>query len=299
MKRGRADLLIAGGTADANLEALADAARARGLAVRALLVEDGKAPVFEWDLARGALRVDGTPLDARSAFFRADAFGPMGSRRQLAGYRAQAWYEAISGWLLARPDIRALNRASLRWHTAKPHVVALARECGLDVPRTRVTNDLAGLARARAGAWIVKPIGGGEYTRTLEAALALARGADFGFSGPAIVQERLVPPELRVFAVAGRYLGFEVISPELDYRVDRNPKIVPRAVPAKLASGLARLMARLGMDWGAADFKADPLTGALKFLEINSNPMFWGFDRAGGGNVRAALLDALCGPNRR
>lgn len=293
MKRGRADLLIAGGTADANLAALADAARARGLGVRALLIEDGKAPVLEWDLARGALRADGEPLDASAWFLRADAFGPMGSRRRLAVHRAQTWYEAFSGWLLARPDIRVLNRASLRWHTAKPHVLALARDCGLTVPRTRVTNGLADLARAREGAWIVKPIGGGDHTRTLEDALVEARGADFGFSGPAIVQERLVPPELRVFAVAGRYLGFEVISAELDYRVDPSPKIVPRAVPAKLVAGLDRLMARLGMDWGAADFKADPRTGALKFLEINSNPMFWGFDRAGGGNVRAALLDAL------
>ena len=264
-----------------------------------MLIEDGKAPALAWDPARGEFRVEGKAIAPRAAFLRADVFGPMGSRRRLAGYRAHAWYEAIASWLLARPDIRLLNRASLRWHTAKPHVLALARDCGLPVPRTRVTNDLRGLARARGEAWIVKPIAGGDHTRTLTDALVQARGADPGFSGPAIVQKRLVPPELRVFCVAGRHLGFEVISPELDYRVDRNPGIVPCAVPAKVAGGLCRLMARLGMDWGAADFKADPRTGALKFLEINSNPMFWGFDRAGRGSVRTALLDALCGPNRR
>ncbi|MCM0021779.1 MAG: hypothetical protein NBV67_17450 [Tagaea sp.] len=296
MKRKSADLLVAGGTADANLVALVEAVRARGLSVHALLFGDGEAPACDWDPARREFRVDGKAIEPRAAFLRADVFGPMASKRALASYRANAWYEAIAAWLLVRSDIRVLNRASLRWHTAKPHVLALARDCGLSVPRTRVTNDLAGLARARKGAWIVKPIGGGDHTRTLEETLAGARGADFGFSGPAIVQERLVPPELRVFCIDGRHVAFEVISPDLDYRVDPKPRLVPRTTPPALARGLDRLMARLGMDWGAADFKADPRTGALKFLEINSNPMFWGFDRAGKGSVRAALIDALCGP---
>jgi hypothetical protein len=296
MTRARVDLLVVGGVADANLVALTAAARARGLRVRAVLIEDGKAPACDWDPADGRLLLDGVALAPRAAFLRADVFGPARTAARLVGYRAQGWYETFAAWLLARPDIRVLNRDSLRWHTAKPHVLAVARACGLAVPRTRVTNDLSALARARKGAWIVKPIGGGDHTRTLEETLAAARGADSGFSTPAIVQERLVPPELRVFAVAGRHLGFEVISPRLDYRADPAPRIVPRPVPAALARRLDGLMARLGMDWGAADFKADPRTGALKFLEVNSNPMFWGFDRAGDGSVRAALLDALCGP---
>ena len=39
--------------------------------------------------------------------------------------------------------------------------------------------------------------------------------------------------------------------------------------------------------------ETDPETGRLQFLEINSNPMFAGFDQAAGGVLCDAMLDWL------
>jgi hypothetical protein len=47
------------------------------------------------------------------------------------------------------------------------------------------------------------------------------------------------------------------------------------------------------MDYGAADFKADPETGALRFLEINNGPMFTAFDRASEGRLTRAMAEHL------
>ncbi len=62
-----------------------------------------------------------------------------------------------------------------------------------------------------------------------------------------------------------------------------------------LIEGLDRLMETLGMTYGAADFKTDPETGGLNFLEINSSPMFVAFDNASGHAVSDAILDFLLG----
>ena len=47
------------------------------------------------------------------------------------------------------------------------------------------------------------------------------------------------------------------------------------------------------MDFGAADFKTDPETGELCFLEVNTSPMFAAFDQVAGGKLAEAILETL------
>jgi hypothetical protein len=47
------------------------------------------------------------------------------------------------------------------------------------------------------------------------------------------------------------------------------------------------------MDFGAADFKTDPDTRQLLFLELNSSPMFARFDQVSGGQLCAAIIHEL------
>lgn len=66
--------------------------------------------------------------------------------------------------------------------------------------------------------------------------------------------------------------------------------------PADLAGPLGALMSAQGRDFGAADFKTCPETGRFPFLEVNSAPMFSGFDRVARGAIAAPMLDALVAP---
>jgi glutathione synthase/RimK-type ligase-like ATP-grasp enzyme len=110
---------------------------------------------------------------------------------------------------------------------------------------------------------------------------------------PAIVQKRLVPPEVRIYVIGQSAFAFEVRSSSLDYRVNQDAELIllPE-IPPEL-SMLRKLMSRLGLDFGAADFKTDPDTGQLIFLELNTSPMFARFDQVSGGQLCAAIIHEL------
>jgi hypothetical protein len=55
-------------------------------------------------------------------------------------------------------------------------------------------------------------------------------------------------------------------------------------------SRLRNLMSRVGLDFGAADFKTDPETGQLG---LNTSPMFVRFDQVSGGKVCDAIVAEL------
>jgi glutathione synthase/RimK-type ligase-like ATP-grasp enzyme len=201
----------------------------------------------------------------------------------------------VTGWLAVHEEARILNRRSLHRSTNKPEALYRARQAGLAVPRTLVTNHLADLERFAPGQpKIVKPVNGGGHCQRLHEALAGLESRNGAVAAPAIVQPELVQPEVRVFGVGGRFLAFSVQSEDLDYRVRQSARVEPLAeVPEGLAEGLERLMEGMGLDFGAADFKTCPDTGRLLFLEINNGPMFAAFDQAAGGAVSGAIADFL------
>jgi glutathione synthase/RimK-type ligase-like ATP-grasp enzyme len=202
----------------------------------------------------------------------------------------------VAGWVQTHPEVRVLNRR-FRGHNNKPYVLLLARDAGLEIPITRVSNDLDGLERwAGERPLAAKPVEGGSHCREIDDMLAVAREA--GRAAPFITQNRLEQPELRLYRVGTRFIAFDMRSDVLDYRTTNTTQVVPKPlheVPPELCDGLGRLMDVLEMDFGAGDFKSDPDTGRMLFLELNSSPMFYGFDLVTGGAVSDAILDTLSG----
>lgn len=294
-------LLITGGETDPNVASLLARAGDRGIGARALLVGPGANPSIEWDVDEDRLRIDGEEVRPSALFHRYDVFAQLADQRKETAFRASTWYTALHGWALAHADVRMLNRR-YSGQTNKPFMLDLARRCGLAIPRTRITNDLDALEREAAslGPSIAKPLTGGGFAQPLETLLASTQRRDGRSAAPAFVQQRLVPPEIRVYGVgcgAGRrYLAFRVESGALDYRSDDATQVVHLAldeVDGDTVAGLGRLMDALEMDYAAADFKTCPDSGRLAFLEINSAPMFVAFDQASAGAVSDAILDFL------
>lgn len=290
-------LLIAGGEVDYSLHSLRRQALTRGFEHLVLFSGKKEKPTLTWDMERDRLELNGREIRPGACFIRHDVFSFLAERDQDTQRRATAWFTAITGWLQVHPEVRILNRG-FGHDNNKPYQLHLARQAGLEVPATMVSNDLDGVERLAAGrAWVAKPVQGGSHCRELGDMLAIAREA--GVSGPFIAQNRLVAPEIRLYLVGGRFIAFEMRSQELDYRTTNDTQIVPvplDQIPLTLRDGLARVMKALRMDFGAADFKTDPETGRLVFLEVNSSPMFFGFDLASRGAVSDAILDALMGP---
>jgi hypothetical protein len=290
-----APLLIFGGDADPNIAALSAAASRCGIPVRELLVGKSSNPTLLWDFASGSLLADGKALNCRAAFVRYDVFSSLQDGQAASQQRALAWYTAITGWLVSHPEVAIFNRGSLNHTTNKPLVLKLAQDAGLNIPQTVVTNDLDYLqTRASARKGIVKPINGGGYCQLLGDVLTQTESKHGGAAAPAIVQEQLVPPELRVYAVGRRYFGFNVVSSELDYRTTQDCRVLAvENVPVELSAPLGRLLENLQLDFAAADFKTNPQTGELVFLEVNSGPMFVAFDRASDGKLCEAMVESL------
>lgn len=287
-------ILIAGGEADPNVEAIVRRAEARGLELCQARTGATFNPALDWDLQADVLTLDGRPISPRAVFLRGDVFQSMADPRPETAFRSRAWHTTLHGWALAHEGVRILNRG-YRGQTNKPYMLSLAARCGLPIPATRITNALDALEReGGAEERIAKPVPGGGYCQPLSEILSTVERRDGLAAAPAIVQERLVAPEVRIFGIGGRFIPFHVRSDALDYRTSPDTIVEPAApVHPTLLDALRRLMEALAMDFAAADFKTSPATGRLIFLEINSSPMFAAFDRAADGAVTDAILDRL------
>jgi glutathione synthase/RimK-type ligase-like ATP-grasp enzyme len=289
---------VAGGDADPNLAALLGSLARRGVAHDTLLVGAHTHPRVTWRLEDDALLVNGEQRRPRAVFIRNDVFTGLASRRPEPFQRALAWYTTIHGWAVAHPDVRILNRDSAFSVTNKLHALCLARAVGLDIPSTVVSNDFELLSRElESRKLIAKPVNGGDYTKELSDVLRAAPVLESSLPAPAIVQELLVPPEIRVYRVGERFFAYNLVADALDYRTTADCRVVAVAeeeLPEGLTGGLRALTDLLQIDFGAADFKTCPRTGRLRFLEINNGPMFAAFDAVSDNRLTDALIDFLC-----
>jgi len=286
--------LVVGGASDPNVVALLGAFRRRGAAAQPVLI-GAAVPTFAWQPGEGPLILDGTPRTPRAMFLRHDVFGALRDPDPQLATNAMAWTAALVGWLLASPTVRTPNRRMWSSGNNKPASLVLANQVGLRLPATLVTNDRAAASAFLGGRQkIAKPVAGGGLARPLDDAIAMATRRAGPFAAPAIIQERLVPPEVRVYVVGDQTFAFEVKSRHLDYRAANDAEVVALATaPEGIAAPLVRLARAMDLDFCAADFKAAP-DGALRFLEVNTSPMFSRFDQASGGRLCDALVAWLC-----
>lgn len=289
-------LLVAGGETDPNVRRLVEAATAEHQRCITLIVGRNQHPRLTWDLSVDRLELNGKRIRPRAAFIRHDVFGHMDDGRNETAFRAHAWYSTVVAYVDSHPEVRSFNREHDGGAT-KPHQLHLARRVGLEVPWTLISNDLPRIRRAaRARSLVVKPVNGGEYCQGLSEVIDGTPSKAGAGAAPAIVQEELVHPDVRIYRIGTQYLAFEIESRVLDYRTTSDVRVrnIPLPAPAIVRS-LGRLTDALGLDFAAADFKADRKTGKLLFLEVNSAPMFVAFDAASNGSLCRAILADLRG----
>jgi glutathione synthase/RimK-type ligase-like ATP-grasp enzyme len=286
-------LLLAGGLEDFNLTILEEAAQRARIELLDLRLPAEGSPAFCWDLEADAARFNLKNLSATGAFIRHDVFGGMKDPRPEVSARALAWHQTVMGWLLSRPKIRLFNRQISQAASNKVAALMLAREAGLRIPQTLITNEAAQFSPAEIESKIAKPVAGGDYCYSLAEALSRTELRNGLAAMPAIVQKRLVAPEVRIYVIGRSAFAFEVRSTSLDYRVNQDAELILLPEIPQEVVLLRKLMLRLGMDFGAADFKTDPETGQLIFLELNTSPMFARFDQVSNGQLCAAMIREL------
>lgn len=283
-------ILVAGGQLDPNIGALLRRMLQRRTLFRDLLVGPDLIPRLTIDLQKNTLSLNGELFTPSACFIRHDVFLTEGSIYQTP-IVALNWFYAIRGWTLSQSNIRSFNSHSTIGDNNKIQNLKLARQAGLPVPDTIVTNELNQVGACDETSLIQKPVTGGEYTTTLHDLIEATPSKNATF--PRFVQKKLRRPELRIYRVGCEQFAFSLVSDNLDYRQDQHVQIRAIEVPQSIGERLTCLCELIGLDFAAADFMEDPLSGELQFLEINSQPMFVAFDRVLGGRLCDAIIDHL------
>jgi len=317
-----------------SVELVADALRARGVTLarfdtdgfpseaRARVDLSGEECAVELETDHGPLR----PSEARATWIRQfDAGARLPADmdrhlRQAAVLEARAVLfgvlESLAGFVL--DPLARVRRAE-----KKELQLRLARQVGLAIPRTCITND-PDAARAfvescpdGAVAKMLEPPRlpgnepGGEgaagvmHTTALDAR-ALARLADLRFC-PMVFQERLEKRrELRVTLVGTRAFAAELDSasiPGAEVDWHRAPERTQRAWRAtelerELEARLFALLDAFGLNYGAIDL-VHTRDERLVFLEVNPGGQYHWLEVYAGLPISAAIAEVLAEPSAR
>lgn len=216
-------------------------------------------------------------------------------RRTMMAYRERAsllsailqrWEAAQVPMYNAPASLSAVN---------KPYQLSLLHRAGLPVPATVWTNDpqeVRAFCRARPA--IYKPVSGGALTRVVEDKDLTEERLATLVGAPVCFQELLPGKDIRVFVIDGSIaVALQIETDAIDFR-SHEQKIVPIALAPADAEVCIAATAALGLRWTGMDLKGDR-EGRLRILELNSSPMFLGFDAHAGCDVRAQISAALLG----
>jgi hypothetical protein len=286
-------ILVAGGQLDVNIGTFLRRLLRRRVDFVDLLVGPELHPLITHDLRTGTLQLNGRVLQPRASFIRHDVFLQQKISDRSAAPSALNWFYALKGWELGNPGVAAFNRLSASRENTKVYNLLMARQIGLRIPETLVTNDFAEVDRMLSGPLIQKPVAGGEFTTTFESFLENLKDNSTLGRYPRFIQPRLSRPELRIYRIGESTLSFSLSSDDVDYREHQQVSLARVPTPDSIAKKLVALCDAIELDFAAADFMRDDATGEWCFLEVNSQPMFAAFDDVCDGQVCDAMIDHL------
>ncbi len=261
-----------------------------GLRLTASLDRNG--PAWEGRLTGAPREIDLTAL--RTVYYRRPSDFRLpggGTSCEEAFARSQARH-GFAGVLSSLPEMLWLNHpAAMADARVKPHQLAVATRCGLQVPATLVTNEPAAVgpfARSVGGRIITKSLAtmvtvdderGSGVLYTAEVAEDL--WADPSIAATAHLFQELVPGvDVRMTVVAGRFFAAEIHPVDLSGPIDiraHHEQVTYRAVevPNDVRRAVLDLLRELRLTFAALDFRIVPGRGWV-FLEANPNGQ-WAF----------------------
>jgi glutathione synthase/RimK-type ligase-like ATP-grasp enzyme len=238
---------------------------------------------------------------------------PTSSSRPSARAACARRAAALRGWLTALADVRWVNPLDAGAAAEdKPRQLRLARELGLCVPRTLVTNDPDAVRafREEVGPLVTKmltPLSQSMGKAELFVRTSALRDEDLAdLSGlalsPMVFQERIEKRrELRVACVGTRTFtgaldASRSAAGAVDWRAARPDEVrwEHAELDARVAERLARLLSALGLSYGAADLIETP-SGETVFLELNPGGEWGMLERDLGLPIGEALAEELLG----
>ncbi|GHJ39168.1 ATP-grasp ribosomal peptide maturase [Streptomyces sp. TS71-3] len=234
--------------------------------------------------------------------------GMSGPEERFAAAQARAGL----GGVLSALDCRWVNHpAAMARAEYKPVQLAAARSCGLRIPPTLITNrpdDIRAFTADTGGDVVCKPVASpvliedGQLKSVYTQRLSLSDLDDLrGIDTTAHLFQAWVDKdyEVRLTVVGARLLAAAIHAgsdaAHEDWRSDYGAlSYTTTTVPEHVAAGMRRLMKRLGLSYGAADFIVSP-DGRWTFLEVNPCGQWDWIQGATGLPIAEAIADEMQG----
>ncbi|HEX8118124.1 MAG TPA: hypothetical protein VF521_12695, partial [Pyrinomonadaceae bacterium] len=225
---------------------------------------------------------------------------------------------AAQGLLASLKAFRVDDVRRIRHAENKQLQLQVARELGLDIPRTLTTNDpsaVRAFAESCEGRVVTKMLSsfavyeGGQELVVFTNPVKPEDLADLsGLSLCPMTFQEMIPKalELRVTVVGQRVMAASIDSQSSeraahDWRRDGRRMVQdwrPYELPREAAEKILRLMAYFVLNYGAIDIIVTP-DGRHVFLEVNPAGEFFWLERYAGLPVSDALADLLLGRSPR
>jgi MvdD family ATP-grasp ribosomal peptide maturase len=276
------------------------------------------------DAVKSTLRVDDDTLDlaeVTALWHRRIAIGGRLPRDLDPDYRRASQTESSATVLGMLASLRVFQLDPLhriRHSENKPLQLEVARELGLEVPRTLTTNSPdavrafaktcpAGMIGKMLSSFAIVEDGQEKAVYTNVVTEKDLEDLD-GLSLCPMTFQELVPKavELRTTVVGDRVFTAQVDSQaeersKVDWRRDGVgllEKWKPYELPSAVEKALLCLMDRFGLNYGAVDFLVTP-EGRHVFLEVNPCGEFFWLDQFTGLPISHAIAGVLMGEHRR
>ena len=300
-------IALVGAPEDAHIAAIARGLREREIEV--IVVDTYSFPESHKISLRddlSSIEVDGRSLARPAAVYLRDFYtSPLSPwldmnaemeqnwRRALVAMRekGQLLFSLVSRW--AELGVPIYNPPSPEWRLAKPFQLAVLEATGLPVPATLWTNDPEQVRAFAANRRVIyKPVAGGAATKELRPEDLTDERLRTLSGAPVTFQQLLPGDNYRVYCLDGRVVAsFRITSAEIDFRQNEET-LEETTLPDDVLQQCLNAASVLGLRWTGMDLRDDG-EGTLRFLELNSSPMFLGFDARAGTDVLGALVDAL------
>lgn len=225
----------------------------------------------------------------------------------------QEYRELLRSFTGFFPHARWVNDYwQMQRYSIKANQMAVAREVGLAVPETLITND-AGAVKALASRHaeiIVKPLAYngfavgekqyGCFTNVLTAADAEELCSEDLAYAPAIFQQRISKAEeLRVTVIGEEVFACAIETkqgtPEhIDWRIESVEDLPHRLIelPAEISVRLKKTLAIMGLNFGAFDLIRNE-TGEYFFIEVNPNGQYYWIELLTGAPLTEAMVGLI------
>ncbi|WP_199246147.1 RimK family alpha-L-glutamate ligase [[Phormidium] sp. ETS-05] len=182
-----------------------------------------------------------------------------------------------------------------QFHKEKPLQLAKAKQLGVTIPPTLISNDVAKVttfARSLKQA-IFKPVHGGAHTQFVtEKHLAPQRLQKVLTIAPVTIQEYIPGTNIRTYVIGDVVYSAEIRSPAVDFREDLQAELIPLDIPKSVQEQALAITRGFMMEWTAIDWRLTP-KGEYVFLEANPSPMFIHFEQTTGFPITEKLVNLL------